>query len=220
MPELRDGAIFSFLLTIMALIILRARAGKPRLAAWKLVLAGIAAAYIIPEALALQDLVNIDRFFIFAWTAVLVLGVTHRPDAPPRLSLPVGVLAGVGVAVVLPLVLDLATGTFGPASLRADLNRCATWNPGQEGLAATNTCDEPVTVGLCLPGEVNPAPCVQSQTIGPGESAAFDPRGSGVSSLPANPDGFTTVACRPPARPSRTKAVGGRGYDGVCLPPE
>lgn len=82
-----------------------------------------------------------------------------------------------------------------------------------------NICDEPIAVGLCLPGEVNPAPCAQTRTIEPGQAARFDPGEAYLSSPPGNPNGLTVVACRPPARPSRMLSTIGRGDEGVCLTP-
>ncbi len=54
MPEFLPGAVFSGILTVVFVIVQRGRAGKPRLSAWKLGLIGIAAAYVIPWALALS----------------------------------------------------------------------------------------------------------------------------------------------------------------------
>lgn len=82
----------------------------------------------------------------------------------------------------------------------------------------TNICDFPITVGMCMPSELNPALCIQSKTLAPGESANFDPGDARLSSSPGNRDGLTVVACRPPHRPSRWRDIAKRSHDGVCLP--
>lgn len=233
MPEFLPGAVFSGIATVLFVIVLRARAGKPRLAAWKLVLAGIAAAWAIPWALALAAMawratpgmpalpfVSFDQVFIGALIALLLLGLGSRPDGRPRVPLWAGLLGGVAVAALLPPLLNLATGSYQRPSLRADVNQCTRGMTGQvQPREVINTCDEPIAVGLCLPGETNPAPCAQTAILQPGETAQFDPGEARLSSLPSNLNGLTVVACRPPARPSRMKTVIGRGYEGVCLPP-
>ena len=106
-------------------------------------------------------------------------------------------------------------------ALRPDINHCTRGMTGQvQPDEVHNRCNEPIAVGLCLPGELNPAPCAQTAIIEPGQSAKFDPKGARLSSLPSNRDGLTVVACRPPARPSRMGTTVGRGYEGVCLPPD
>lgn len=233
MPDFLPGAVFSGILTILFVIVLRARAGKPRLPVWSLGLTGIAAAYAVPWAVALlgeiwratpalPDLpaISFDQVFIGAWAALAVLATSHRPGRRPRVPLWAGLLSGVAVAVLLPLLLNLVTGSYQRASLRADINHCTRGMTGQtQPREVVNICEEPIIVGLCLPGETNPAPCAQVQTIPPGQSAQFDPGNAQVSSLPSNLNGLTIVACRPPARPSRMKTTIGRGYEGVCLPP-
>ena len=51
MPEFLPGAVFSGISTILFVIVLRARAGMPRLPAWKLGLIGIAGGFAIPWTL-------------------------------------------------------------------------------------------------------------------------------------------------------------------------
>lgn len=233
MPEFLPGAVFSGILTVLFVIVQRVRAGTPRLSAWKLGLIGIAAAYVIPRALALLakvwritpvlpslPVITFDQVFIGALVALAALTISHRPGRRPLVPLWAGLLTGVAFAVLLPPFLYLVTGSYQRASLRADLNHCTR---GMTGLSqpreVLNTCDEPIAVGLCLPGETNPSACAQTEILQPGQTARFDPGGAGLSSLPSNPNGLTVVACRPPARPSRMKTTIGRGYEGVCLPP-
>lgn len=233
MPELLSGDLFLGILTAMTAIVLRARAGKPRLSAITVILIGVAGAYLIPlasaflsrawratPALPALPVITEGQVHIGLWTALLVLGISHRPGRPPRIPLWAGLAIGLATAILLPPLLDGVTGSYQRASLRADVNECTRGMRGQaQPREVTNICDEPITVGLCLPGEINPAPCAQSHTIGPGEMARFDPRGASLSSLPANPNGLTVVACRPPDRPSRMLSTMGRGHEGVCLPP-
>lgn len=42
MPELLAGAVFIGILTVVAVIVLRARAARPRLSVWRLTLIGVA----------------------------------------------------------------------------------------------------------------------------------------------------------------------------------
>jgi len=233
MPELLPGAIFTGILTVVAVIILRARATKPRLSLWKLALIGVAAAYGIPPILAflegvwratpwLPDLpvITSGQVFIGAWTTAVALTLTHRPGNPPRVPIWAGLLIGVVVATLLPPFLDRVTGSYQPASLRADLNHCTRGMMGQaQPGEVMNICDEPIVVGLCMPDERNPTPCAQAAMVEPGQVVTLDPGEARLSSLPSNPGGLTVVACRPPDRPSRRVSTIGRGYEGVCLPP-
>lgn len=232
MPEFLPGAVFSGILTAAFVIVLRARAGRPRLAVWKLALIGVAAAYLIPWALALAAMawraapglpelpyVSFDQVFIGGLVALALVGI-QRPGRRPFMPVWAGLLVGAAVAAVLPPLLYMATGSYQRPSLRQDVNHCTRGMTGEvQPREVVNICDEPIVVGLCLPGETNPAPCAQTATIQPGESARFDPGEARLSSLPSNLDGLTVVACRPPARPSRMKTTMGRGYEGVCLPP-
>ena len=233
MPEFLPGATFSGIMTVLFVIVWRVRAGKLRLPVWKLALIGIAAAFVMPWALALSaqawrsvpgmpDLpfVSFDQVFIGALVALLVYAASHRPGRRPRVPLWASLMGGAVVAIALPPALFLATGTYQRPSLRSDVNHCTRGMTGQvQPRDIKNICDEPIVVGLCLPGELNPAPCTQSKILQPGEAAQFDPGDARLSSLPSNPGGLTVVACRPPARPSRMGTTMGRGYEGVCLPP-
>lgn len=157
--------------------------------------------------------------FIGAWVAVLL--ASFLPRARPIwqrsvIAVAVGLVAAYGV----PPLMDAATGRFNNASLRADVNHCTDGMVGRvQPRVVTNTCAEEIVVGLCLPGERNPAPCAQSVRVAPGQTVTLDPGEARLSSVPGNPGGLTVVACRPPDRPSRTGRVTGRGFDGVCLPP-
>lgn len=233
MPPVLPGALFIGIVTVLAIIILRARVEKPRLPVWQMILAGVAAAYVVPYALlflaaawravpglpALPTVTGGQVFLgVFATGAALTL--THRPGTPPKVPLWAGVLIGVAFAALFPPLIDRATGRYQNASLRADVSACMQGMAGQlQPREVANGCDFPITVGLCLPGEVNPAPCAQSVTLAPGERASLDPGTARLSSVPANPNGLTVVACRTPDRPSRWGNVTGRGYRGVCLPP-
>ncbi|MGE0037189.1 MAG: hypothetical protein AB7S93_16250 [Xanthobacteraceae bacterium] len=233
MPEFLPGSVFSGILTVAFVIVQRVRAGKSRLSLWKLVLIGIAAAFVIPWALALAaniwratpglpalPVITFDQVFIGALVALAMLGIGYRPGRRPPVPLWAGLLTGVAFALLLPPFLDLVTGSYQRPSLRSDINHCTRGMTGQsQPREVVNICDEPIAVGLCLPGETNPAPCAQTNILQPGQTARFDPGGAQVSSLPSNPNGLTVVACRPPARPSRMQTTMGRGYEGVCLPP-
>lgn len=233
MLELLPGAIFVGILSALAAITLRARAQKPRLSAFKVILIGIAGAYVVPPTLAalgatwratplLPDLpvVTSGQLFLGAWVAFAALLIGNRPGRPPAVPLWAGLAIGVTVACLLPPLLNHLTGSYQHVSLRADVNHCTRGMTGQvQPREVTNICDEPITVGLCLPHETNPTPCAQSYTIEPGQIAKLEPGDARLSSLPGNPGGLTVVACRPPARPSRMVTAHGRGYEGVCLPP-
>ena len=233
MGELFPDPVFTGILVVFAVIVLRAYAGRARLSAWKLALIGIAAGYIIPHSLAyitrawrvqpgLPELpvVTGDQLLFGAWMAIFVLAIGLRPNQPPSVPLWAGLLVGLATIIIFPPLVDRLTGSFQRASLRPDLNHCADWVMDQaQPWQVTNICDEQITVGLCLPHEENPAPCAQIHTILPGATARFDPGGAQLSWAPSNLNGSTVVACRPPARPSRMLSVMGRGYDGVCLPP-
>ena len=233
MPEFLPGATFSGIMTVLFVIAWRARAGKPRLPVWKLGLIGIAAAFVIPWAFSLSaslwrsvpglpalPVISFDQVFIGALVALLVFASSHRSGAKPRVPLWASLLSGAAVAVVLPPLLFLATGSYQRPSLRTDVNHCTRGMTGHvQPRDVENICDEPIAVGLCMPGETNPAPCAQTAIVQPGEVAHFDPGDARLSSLPSNPGGLTVVACRPPARPSRMGTTIGRGYEGVCLPP-
>jgi len=224
MPEFLPGAVFSAIVTVAFVIVLRSRAGEPRPPHWQLALIGIVAAFVIPWVVAVAEpilpVVTFDQVFIGACVTLVLLGFGLRPSGRAPVPLWAAALTGVAFAVLLPPLLDLVTGSYQRASLREHVNHCTRGMTGEvQPREVVNTCEEPITVGLCLPGEINPLPCRQTKVLQPGQSALFDPGEARVSSLPSNPDGLTVVACRPPARPSRAKTTMGRGYEGVCLPP-
>lgn len=229
MPELMDGAILIGLLTaILGRLAVNRRIAPRRLPLWGTLALGLAGALAGPPLLmAVRELwldAGLPRItggaaFIGAWLAAIPLFFFERKGEPRRVPIWVAVCVGLAGAIFVPPLIDRATGRYQSASLRADVNHCTRGMTGQvQPRMATNTCDEPITVGLCLPGEVNPAPCAQTFTIGPGETARFDPGDARLSSVPGNPGGLTVVACRPPSRPSRWGNVTGRGFRGVCLP--
>ncbi|GAB5449523.1 hypothetical protein [Gymnodinialimonas sp.] len=190
---------------------------------------GVGAAYALPltgpaltRAWAATGLPHLtgDAIFIGLWCALLVVALLPKGRLGGWGRAGVGVITLFATAYGVPLLLDRATGTYQNASLHADVNHCTDGMLGQvQPRAVTNTCDTPITVGLCLPGEVNPNPCAQSHRLAPGETTMLDPGTARLSSAPGNPGGLTVVACRPPDRPSRWGNVTGRGYRGVCLPP-
>lgn len=233
MPELLPGAVFIGILTVLAVVVLRLRALKPRLSLWRLLLIGVAAAYVMPPVISLfaqvwrgipwlpeLPTVTSGQVFLGGLAAVAAITMSQQPGQPPRLPIWGVLLIAVAVATGLPRMLDWATGSYQNASLRSDVNYCARGMTGQvQPQEVTNACDFAITVGLCLPTEMNPTACAQSITIPPGGSALFAPGEARLSSVPGNPNGLTVVACRPPSRPSRWGNVTGRGFRGVCLPP-
>jgi hypothetical protein len=234
MPELLPNAVLVGIVTALSTVVLRFQAGKPRLSVLRLVLIGVAGAYLVTPALAflakawrgtpwLPALPEITsgQIFLGAWAAFAVLFIANSTKRPKRVPLWAGLLFGVAVAVLFPPLIDRLTGSYQRASLRDDVNHCTRGMMGQvQPREVANICDEPITVGLCMPGEVNPAPCAQSVSLAPGETATLDPGDASLSSLPSNPGGLTVVACLPPARPSRMGTTIGRGYEGVCIPAE
>ncbi|MEP0522137.1 MAG: hypothetical protein ABJO09_14965 [Hyphomicrobiales bacterium] len=230
MPELTDGSIFLGLVFGSLSWIYANRPREPRrLPFWGAVLIGIIGAYIGPPLFsAAQELwlsipgvpeITQGAFFIGLWVALVAITLFERKDQSRRVPVWAGVAVGFLAALLVPPLMDWLTGSYQNASLRTDVNQCSNWTPGKgTQFHVINTCDYPIVVGLCLPDEKNPEPCNQSAILVPGENAEFDHRGSGLSSLPANPNGFTVVACRPPSRPSRNLSVMARGHTGVCLP--
>jgi len=233
MPELLPGAVFVGIVAALTAIVLRSRASRPPLSVLTVVLIGVAAAVFIPATLAVLvdtgratpwlpalPVLTSGQLLLGAWAGFAALLIGNRKGRPPRVPLWAGLLVGVAAAMLLPPLIDQVTGSHQRASLRADANHCTQGMKGEaQPREVKNICDEPITVGLCLPGETNPMACTQSATIAPGQIGRFDPGEASLSSLPGNPDGLTVVACRPPDRPSRMITVHGRGHEGVCLPP-
>lgn len=227
MPGFADGS-FSFGLIggLFAIIVTHGRGG---ITFRRVLLVALVSAYVLPRVFAwIQPLwraspwlpeITGGMVFLGIWFAVAALTLFERKGQPRRVPIWAGLLFAVCMAFAVPAVMDRLTGVYQRPSLRADVNGCVRYAPGDEGeLDATNLCDHEIVVGLCLPGERNPAPCAQSIALAPGQTASLDRAGARLSSLPGNPDGYTLVACRPPHRPSRMTRTTGRGYDGVCLP--
>lgn len=232
MPELVPGALLAGIVTVLTVMVWRAQALMPSLPFTRLLLVGIAGAYLVPPALgfigelwrshdSLPALPNVTHGAVFlgAWTAFAALFIGNTKAKPRRVPLWAGALVGIATAVLAPPLIDRLTGSYQHLSLLADVNHCTKGMLGQvKPREVVNICDQPITVGLCLPGEINPKPCMQTYTLAPGQTALFDPGEAKLSSLPGNPNGLTVVACSPPARPSRMVSVIGRGYEGVCIP--
>ncbi|WP_306259814.1 hypothetical protein [Pararhizobium sp. IMCC21322] len=230
MPELMDGAIFfGFFAAGFSWVLAKRSGERRRLPFWGSVVIGVLAAYIGPPVFGMaQDVwrtvpglreITGGAVILGLWAWFVAITLFERKGQPRRVPIWAGVVIAMITALVLPPLMDRVTGSYQNASLRSDVNGCVRWTVDDGTLRqATNICDYPVTVGLCMPGEKNPAPCDQSSTLTPGAMARFDSGGARQSSLPSSPDGFTMVACRPPHRPSRTLSVMGRGYGGVCLP--
>ncbi|WP_417206105.1 hypothetical protein [Antarctobacter sp.] len=228
-PELMEGAVFLGIVTAVVVRAVVNRSGTRRLPLWGTALVGVAAAWIgMPALVWVQELwratpwlpeITGGALFIGAWVAMIAAVMFEQKGAPRRVPLWAAALAGAVAMLGVPPLLDAVTGSYQRASFRSDVNHCTRGMLGQvQPREVTNTCDFPITVGLCLPTEQNPDPCAQSVTIAPGDQARFDPGSAGLSSVPSNPAGLTVVACRVPHRPSRTPKVTGRGFDGVCLP--
>lgn len=203
--------------------------GQRRFPFWLVAAVGVAAAYIGPPVFAVvKDTVSYvpglprltETAVIFGlWVALITLTLFETKGQPRRVPIWAGVSIALVATFAVPPLLDRATGIYQHASLMPNENGCTSGMLGQsEPRQVTNICDYPITVGLCMPAEKNPAACRQTATIAPGAVANFDPGEARLSSLPSNPNGLTVVACRPPHRPSRSLSVIGRGYDGVCLP--
>lgn len=227
MPGFTDGSWFFGL--VGAAIAFAATRSRGGISFWRLVFVGLASAYVLPHVFAwiqprwravpwLPDITG-GMAFLAAWFALAALTLFERKGLPRRVPVWVGLLFGTSMAFVVPQVVNHFTGAYQRPSLRANLNACVRYSPGEEGaLDAANLCEQQIVVGLCLPDERNPTPCAQSVAIAPDEIALLDPAGAALSSVPGNPDGYTLVACRPPNRPSRMTRVTGRGFEGVCLP--
>lgn len=229
MPELKDGAILFGLVAMGFAWVLKAQDGQRRLPVWAILAIGIIAAYLGPPLFtliksAVSTVPILSRLtetavLLGLWVALISLTLFETRGKPRRVPIWVGLSIALVAALAVPPILDKVTGTYQIASLQPDVNACTRGMLGQSApRQVTNICGHPIVVGLCMPTEKNPEPCRQSITIAPGDVASFDPGEARLSTLPANPNGLTIVACKPPHRPSRTLSVMARGYDGVCLP--
>ncbi|MGI3184892.1 hypothetical protein [Nioella aestuarii] len=227
MPGFIDGSwFFGITGAVIAFAATRSRGG---IRFWQLVLVGLASAYVLPHVFAwiqprwravpwLPDITG-GMVFIGGWFALFALTMFEQKGQPRRVPIWAGLLFATCMAFIVPAVVNQLTGAYQRASLRDDVNACVRYAPGEDGvLEATNLCDQEIVVGLCLPNEHNPEPCAQSVALAPDETTLLDPAGTGLSSVPGNPNGYTLVACRQPNRPSRMTRVTGRGFEGVCLP--
>ena len=223
MPELADGAIVFGI--IGALIAWRIRRRLPLVA---IPLIAVLAAYAGPPIFAqaqslwrgagLPDITE-GMAFIGLFVGLFAAVIRETKGEPRRTPIWIAALIGVIAAFAIPMVTNTLTGTYQRPSLRSDVTHCTSGMRGQaQPRQVTNTCDVPIVVGMCLSDELNPAPCRQTATLGPGESTTFDPKGQ-VLSYAGNRNGLTVVACRTPNRPSRWINSTGKAHEGVCLPP-
>lgn len=230
MPELMDGAlIFGFLAAILSWMTGRHSDTKRRVPIWGTILIAVAAAYVGPPAFAwvqqmwrevpfLPDVTG-GMVFIGLFAALTAHILFERKGHPRRIPIWAKVVIAVIAGLGIPLFMDKVTGSYQNASIRPDVNHCTRGMQGEvQPRHVTNICNFSITVGLCLPDELNPAPCIQSATLAPGESTRFDPGDARRSYAPGNRNGLTVVACRPPHRPSRRRDIAKRSHDGVCLP--
>lgn len=230
MPELMEGAIlFGLVAAGFSWLVINSFGETRSLPFWGVVTIAVIAAFVGPPLFAWaqnagRTVAGIPEFtgaaiILGLWVALVALTLFERKGQPRRIPIWGVFLIVAGTALLLPPMIDRVTGAYQNTSLRADANACTRWTAGEKTQRqASNICDYPISVGLCLPGEENPDPCNQTAILAPNESASFDTAGAPLSALPSNANGYTTVACRPPHRPSRTRTVMGRGYDGVCLP--
>lgn len=226
MPELMEGAlVFGLLAAVLSRIIGKRGVSKRRLPFWATVLVTVAAAYVGPPVFAWVQTVwraspilpDVKGGMVFI--GLFALTMFESKDNPRRVPIWAGVLFGVVVGMGRPPLIDKASGTYQRPSFRIDVNECTRGMRGQvQPRDVTNICDFQITVGICLPGELNPAPCAQSVTLVPGEGTSFDPGDARLSSAPGNRNGLTVVAYRPPHRPSRARDIAKRNHDAVCLP--
>jgi hypothetical protein len=231
MPEVTSGAVlFGIVTAFLVRVLFRPKDGR-RIPLWGAALIGVVAVlaglpalgWVLAQWRATPWLPEITEgaLFIGLWVTGVAAFVFERKDADRRVPIWVAVLAGAVATVTVPPLIDAMTGSYQRASLRANVNHCTEGMLGKvRPREVTNTCDFPITVGLCMATEENPDPCAQSVTIPPGDVALFDPGTETLSSMPSNADGLTVVACRLAHRPSRNLRVTGRGHEGVCLPAE
>ncbi len=219
MLELMDGAVlFAAMAVVLTWLVVGRRASWPKLVYIPI---AIVSAFVLPPVfLWLQGIwrsigvlpeINGTQAFIAIWSGALTLLVFERKGQPRRVPFWMGIGVGILVAIVVPPLLDLSTGRYQPASLRADQNACLS-AIARDGTAiqVSNSCEDAVSVGLCLPSERNPTPCRQFEILPPNHTGIFETEGTALASVPANPNGFTLVACRPQHRPSRDLRTTGR----------
>ena len=145
-------------------------------------------------------------------------GAIGARRAPRGRLIGAGLGAAGGVAVLVAIA--LLSERYQPFEFRADLRHCLDFERGEgASMDVTNTCAEPVVVGLCLTADHNPAPCSRQVTLAAGETKAMDRTGVRFASRPGNAKGATITACRPGDRPSRDVDSGGMLMTGICLPP-
>lgn len=195
---------------------------------WGSLLIGVGAAYAGPPAFIVFQQVwrkipflpEITGGMVFIGIFMIVLlQIFESKDQPRRVPVWAVLAISASVALGLPPLIYMLSGTYSHAALRSDLNRCTDGMLGKvQPRSVTNTCDFPIVVGLCMPDEQNPVPCQQSITLAPGGVAIFEANTARLSYAPGNRDGLTIVACRPPNRPSRMLSQVGRSHEGVCLP--
>ena len=208
--------MFSGLATVVFVSVLRMRTGRPRLPLWALALIAIAAAFVIPWALALAaepwraapalpalPTVTFDQVFIGALVALAVLTVGHRPNMRPRVPL----WAGLSPAWRRnrAAAADRMDGRYQRPSLRADVNHCTRGMKGRSSRAKS-----PIFAmsrsrsAFACPAKPTRTLCANRDH--PARRGALRPVKPPVV-LPSNPGGLTVVACRPPDRPSRMKTT-------------
>jgi hypothetical protein len=229
MPELMENAvIFGVLAAILSRFIPIRRSPPHRMPLWGSVLTGVVVAYSGPPVFAiLQEawraipfLPEITGGMVFIGFFVIVaLQIFESKGQPRRIPIWAAMVVAAVVALAVPQLVYMVTGSYSHAALRSDVNRCTRGMLGEEQPGnVTNACDFPIVVGLCMPDETNPVPCQQTVTLAPGAVAGFDAGDVRLSFAPGNRDGLTVIACRPPNRPSRMLSQVGRRHEGVCLP--
>lgn len=157
-------------------------------------------------------------FFAF-WVWAFVFIIVQKRAGTKKKAVGYSLMAAVVLALLVPPLLDAATGQVQAMSLRNDLNTCASGTFGRITInEVTNTCADPIIVGVCTPDELNPETCSASQIIEPGSTVDFQAAQGELSSRPLNQNGATVVACNPSHRPSRQRDNTIKGHVGVCLP--
>ena len=207
--------------------IFKPRSEGRRIPIWGIALIFVGSTYLGPPVFArVEELWRVIPYlpqvtFGMVFLGVFVAGVLsvfEEKGKPRRIPVWAVVVISVVTGLGLPRLIDKVSGKYQHLSLRSDVNHCTL---GMRGKVAphqvSNVCDFPITVGLCMSSERNPAPCKQALTVPPGGRASFDP-GDETLSYAGNRSGLTFVACRPPHRPSREMNQTGKNYEGICLP--